>query len=86
MDRTSVTPLDAVHNAWQAEDIYYRRSAVETIFFALKQRYGATLRARTWFGQFRELVCKIAVSNIEIVVSKQILASTSNGSGLCWPI
>jgi hypothetical protein len=25
------------------------------IFFAMKHRFGETLRARTWFGQFREL-------------------------------
>jgi hypothetical protein len=39
---------------------------VEAVFFALKQRYGSTLRARTWFGQFRELVLKAAVRNVEI--------------------
>ena len=59
-------PLDAAHNARHDDDIYHRRSIVEAVFFALKQRYGGTLRARTWFGQFRELVLKAAVRNIEI--------------------
>lgn len=45
---------------------HHRRSIVEAVFFALKQRYGGTLRARTWFGQFRELVLKAAVRNVEI--------------------
>jgi len=41
---------------------YHQRSNVEAIFFALHQRFGGTLRARTWFSQFRELVLKCAVS------------------------
>ena len=60
------SPLDMAHNARDNDDIYHRRSIVEAVFFALKQRYGGTLRARTWFGQFRELVLKAAVRNVEI--------------------
>ncbi|MFW5950162.1 MAG: IS5/IS1182 family transposase, partial [archaeon] len=41
---------------------------VESVFFALRQRFGGTLRARTWFGQFRELVLKCAVRNVELAV------------------
>ncbi len=63
------SPLDAAHNARHDDDIYHRRSIVESVFFALKQRYGGTLRARTWFGQFRELVLKAAVRNVEIARS-----------------
>ena len=37
---------------------------VEVAFFSLKQRYSDTLRPRTWFGQFRELVLKAAVRNV----------------------
>lgn len=58
-------PLDTAHNARHNDDIYHRRSIVEAVFFALKQRYSDTLRARTWFGQFRELVLKAAVRNVE---------------------
>jgi IS5 family transposase len=58
--------LDIAHNARQNDDIYHQRSNVEAVFFALKQRYGNTLRARTWFGQFREIVLKAAVRNIEL--------------------
>ena len=52
------SPLDMAHNARHDDDIYHQRSIVEAVFFALKQRYGDTLRARTWFGQFREFVLK----------------------------
>lgn len=47
------------------DETYHRRSIVEAIFYALRKRSGATLKARTWFGQFRELVLKAAVRNIE---------------------
>ncbi|MFB6130448.1 MAG: IS5 family transposase, partial [Salinigranum sp.] len=61
-------PLDMAHNARHDEDIYHRRSVIEAVFFSLKRRFDETLRARTWFGQFRELVLKAAVRNIEQAV------------------
>ena len=62
------SPLDVAHNARHDGDIYHQRSVVESVFFALKQRYGDTLRARTWFGEFRELVLKAAVRNVEVAI------------------
>lgn len=44
---------------------YNLRSNAESVFFGLRRRYGETLWSRTWFGQFRELVMKSAVRNIE---------------------
>ena len=44
---------------------YHQRSNAESVFFGLRRRYGETLWSRTWFGQFRELVMKSAVRNIE---------------------
>ena len=55
-------------NALMDDKTYHQRSNVEAAFFALRQRFGGTLRARTWFGQFRELVLKCAVRNIELSV------------------
>ena len=55
-------------NALLDDNTYHQRSNVESAFFALRQRYGGTLRARTWFGQFRELVLKCAVRNVELAV------------------
>lgn len=60
--------VNMAHNARHDDDIYHRRSIVEAVFVALKQRYGDTLRARTWFGQFRELVLKAAVRNVELAL------------------
>ena len=57
--------LDKAHNARIDDDVYHRRSVVECSFRVLKQRYGDRLQARAWFRQFRELVCKAAVKNID---------------------
>ena len=62
------SPLDMAHNARHDDDVYHRRPVAEAIFVALKQRYGDTLRARTWFGQFRELVLKASVRNLELAL------------------
>lgn len=61
--------LDAAHNARIDDATYHRRSIVEALFFALRKRFGRTLRVRTWFGQFREVVLKLAVRNIEHAIS-----------------
>ena len=61
---------DGVANNVLLDDTtYHQRSNVESTFFALRQRFGDTLRARTWFGQFREVVLKAAVRNIELALS-----------------
>lgn len=56
------------HNARHDDDIYHRLSVVEAVFFGIKQRYGDTLRARTWNRQFRELVLKATVRNVELAL------------------
>jgi len=61
--------LDRAHNARLDDEIYGRRAVVESVFAAIKQRFGDTLRARTWFGQFRELVLKAAVHNLNTALS-----------------
>lgn len=57
--------LDAAHNARIDDRTYHRRSIVKSIFFALRKRFGSVLKAKTWFGQFREIPLKCAVRNIE---------------------
>ena len=42
--------LDRAHNARLDDDVYHRRSVVESVFATLKQRYGDRLTARTWYG------------------------------------
>jgi IS5 family transposase len=60
--------LDAAHNARIDDETYHRRSIIEAIFFSLRKQFGVTTRARTWFGQFREIALKAAVRNLEQAV------------------
>lgn len=57
--------LDAAHNARLDDEIYHRRSVIETVFRVLKQRYSDRLRSRCWYRQFREFTLKCAVKNID---------------------
>jgi IS5 family transposase len=54
------------NNVLLDDTTYNQRSNVEATFFALRRKYGPIVRARTWFGQFRELVLKCAIRNIEL--------------------
>ena len=60
--------LDVAENALIDDNIYHKRSAIESAFAALKGRYGQSLRSRTWYGQFREIVLRAAIRNIELEV------------------
>lgn len=59
------TALDKAHNARLDDDLYAQRATVETVFSVLKRRFGKTVRARSWFGQFREMLCRCAVYNVD---------------------
>lgn len=56
--------IDYARNRLQ-DDVYPKRTAAETAFRVLKQRFSDRLHARTWYAQFRELVLRCAVKNIE---------------------
>ncbi len=59
------TPL---HKAWNTRldsDLYHRRNMNETVNAAIKQKFGAFVRSRLWWKQFRELVIKCVVHNLE---------------------
>lgn len=63
------TPL---HEAWNARldgDLYHQRNANETVNAAIKQKFGAFVRSQVWWKQFRELVIKSIVHNIETTLS-----------------
>jgi IS5 family transposase len=47
------------------DETYHPRGVVESVIRSLKQRFGDTLRARTWSGQFRELALEAAIRDIE---------------------
>jgi IS5 family transposase len=57
------------NNVLLDDTTYHQRSNIEATFFALRRKYGEIVRARTWYGQFRELVLKCAVRNVELALS-----------------
>ena len=66
----------SLHKAWNARlesDLYHRRNMNETVNAAIKQKFGAFVRSRVWWKQFRELVLKCVVHNVErgLVVSPE---------------
>jgi len=60
--------LLAIRNRWYKlldlqSDLLDERS--ETVNAAIKQKFGAFVRSRLWWKQFRELVIKCVVHNVE---------------------
>ncbi|MFC7029394.1 IS5 family transposase [Halomicroarcula sp. GCM10025324] len=71
---TGVRPLikhrefSSLHKAWNARldaDLYGQRSQNETVNSRLKRKYGAFVRSRHWWKQFRELVVGCLTHNID---------------------
>jgi IS5 family transposase len=56
--------LDAEHIV-RFDDIYHRRSIIESVLASLRRRFDDTIRARTWIGKCREIIPQAAVKNIE---------------------
>ncbi len=59
-----------VNNVLLDDTTYHQRSNIESTFFALRRKYGEIVRARTWFGQFHELVLKCALRNVELALDR----------------
>jgi len=57
-----------LHKAWNArldDGLYGQRSQNETVKSRLKRKYGAFVRSRHWWKQFRELVVGCLIHNID---------------------
>jgi len=60
--------FSSLHKAWNARldaDLYGQRSQSETVNSTLKRKYGAFVRSRRWWKQFRELTIACLVHNID---------------------
>jgi len=60
--------FSSLHQAWNARldaDLYGQRSQNETVNSRLKRKYGAFVRSRHWWKQFRELVVSCLTHNID---------------------
>lgn len=65
------TSLDKAHNARLDTQLYAQRSQVETVFSVLKRRFGDSVRARSWHGQFREMLCRCVAYNVDRALNGQ---------------
>jgi hypothetical protein len=52
--------------------VYHQRSKVESVFSALKKRYGDRLFAHKWFMRRREMAMRFIAYNVRIIVGLQI--------------
>ena len=59
------TPEIVGHNALIRDAGYSQRWMGETSYSSVKRSLGSAVRARFWYREFREIVLKFAVSNIE---------------------
>jgi IS5 family transposase len=60
--------FSSLHKAWNDRldaDLYSQRSQNETVNSSLKRKYGAFVRSRRWWKQFRELVVGCLTHNID---------------------
>ncbi len=60
--------FSSLHKAWNARldaDLYGQRSQNESMNSRRKRKYGAFIRSRRWWKQFRELVVGCLTHNIE---------------------
>ena len=58
----------SLHKAWNARldtDLYGQRGQSETVNSTLKRKYGAFVRSRRWWKQFRELTIACLTHNID---------------------
>ena len=58
-------PLTIGHNALIREKGYSQRWMAETSYSTIKRSLGSAVLAQFWYREFREIVLKFAISNIE---------------------
>jgi len=55
------------------EKKYHQRSKVETIFSSVKRKYGSNLRAKDFYSQKKEVLCKLIAYNIDRITKDVFL-------------
>jgi IS5 family transposase len=65
-------PYDKAANARMDEELYHKRSLAETVNSVIKRKYGDSVSSRVWYRQFREIVAKCVVHNVERAVKTAI--------------
>lgn len=70
------SPIHKAANARMIDEDYHKRSNNESVFSAIKRKYGDRLRSRIWYRQFRELILKMVVHNLDQLVKEPLFIST----------
>ena len=63
--RNDQDTYDYAHTARMNDELYNRRWLSETCFSVVKRSHGPTVRAQTWYREFRECVLLFAIYNVE---------------------
>lgn len=63
---------DRAANARMDKSLYHRRSLLESINSAVKREYGNYVRSSTWERQFREIVAKHLIYNIDRAIDRAL--------------
>ncbi|MFB6347036.1 MAG: transposase, partial [bacterium] len=69
-------PIDQAANARIDDDDYHQRSKVESVFSVIKRLYGDRIRARTWYRQFREMLLRMVIYNLDRIIKDHFLCRT----------
>ena len=64
---------DKAANARMDKKLYSQRNMAETANSVIKRRYGDRVRSRKWHHQFREIIVKCIVYNIERAIKSLVL-------------
>ena len=67
--------FSSLHKAWNAcldSDLYGQRSQSETVNSRLKRKYGAFVRSRRWWKQFRELALACIAHNLDRAIQRLV--------------
>ena len=57
------------------EKIYHQRSKVESVFSAIKRKYGSIIRSRSFESQKKEIICRLVAYNLDrkIILSSLLI-------------
>lgn len=62
-----------LHKAWNARldsELYGQRNQSESVNSSIGRKYGSYIRSRAWYRQFREIIVKCSVYNIDRSIKK----------------
>lgn len=59
------TGLQKAWNARQDEELYNQRNQNESVNSSIKRKYGSYVRSKIWYKQFREVIVKCIVYNLD---------------------